>query len=111
MCIRLGSVNLKLGIIYKDDLVCTVLCQLVSKSLYLITDQDCNNLCGKLLSQLLALSEQFICDRADLIIYLLGEDKYALVFLNILRYHGLPPILDDVLLFELTHNVAYCLFG
>ena len=82
MGIRLGSVYLQLGIIHNDYLVGAVLGQFVSQSLHLITDKHCHNLCLQLCSQLLAFSQQFIRNTADLIVYLLGKYIYTFIVLE-----------------------------
>ena len=110
MCIRLGSVSLQFGIVHKDYLICAILSQLISQSFYVITDQNRGYLGLQLCSQLFTFAEQLQCDTADLIVYLLGEHIYTLVFFNIIGYHGLPPILDDVLFFEFSHNVSCSVF-
>ncbi len=49
MCIGLSPVFLKLGVIDNNDLVCSVLSQLIGKTLYVGTDKNgCNFFCIKI---------------------------------------------------------------
>ena len=80
MGIGLGSVYLQFRVVHHDHLVRAVLCQLVGQALYLIADEYCHHLCIQLVSQFLTFSQQFICDTADLVIYLLGKHIYAFIF-------------------------------
>ena len=97
MCIRLGSVSLQFGIVHKDYLICAILSQLICQILYIITDQNRGYLGLQLCSQLFTFAEQLQCDTADLIVYLLGEHIYTLVFFIIIGYHGLPQVVISAL--------------
>ena len=80
MCIWLCSVFLELRVINNDNLVCTILCQLIYKSLYTRTDQNSCNFCIQRSCELLCFSKQLKCDAAQLIVYLLCKDIDTLIF-------------------------------
>ena len=80
MSVRLGSVYLQFRIVHNDNLIRTVLSQLVSQTFYLISDEHCHNLRVQICSKFLTLPQQFKCNAADLIVNLLGKYIYAFIF-------------------------------
>ncbi len=80
MSIRLSSVLLQFRIIYYDYTVCTVLCKLIYKVLYIRTNQYCCYLCVQGSGKSLCFTKQFKSNTTQLIVYLLCKDKYAFIF-------------------------------
>ena len=79
--VRLGPVVFQSGIIHNDDSVSAV----AGKSLYQTADfrtdeYCCDFLCFQAGCQFFRFAEKLQCDRCDLIVYLLSEDKYSFIF-------------------------------
>ena len=82
MCIGLCAIILQLRIIYNDNTICAVSCQLVCKILYAGSDQNCRNgLVIQILCQIIGFAQKLQSNGADLVINLLSKDKYSFVIL------------------------------
>ena len=77
--VRLGSVVLELRIVDQNDAVCAVSAELFRFTLDTGTDQNRSHFRVQLLCEVLALTDQFVCNIADFAVHLLGKDIYALV--------------------------------